>query len=226
MSVSIAAVNGNGLTATTNLSNPQSFTKLIWAKYAGTPTTITNLVGAQNTGATSFALLTPAQFNSGSLSVQTGNGAGDDSFPSQPTWTNWNCYAITGTTAGAGSLIGYWQDNAGGSFKSRTVTGVSFTNSNDNIGKNTMAFATTVAFYKEWSTVLSPVQLQAEFLSATAVISAGLRRYLALVNAATAGTDTSGNTFNMTTTGVSDGVGSPTFPAISSGGGLLTLGVG
>ena len=79
-----------------------------------------------------------------------------------------------------------------------------------------MPVAVTAAYYKEWNTVLTPTQLQTEFLSATAVVTASLRRYLALTNAATAGNDTSGNAFNMTTTGLSDGVGLPTFPGVNN----------
>jgi hypothetical protein len=217
MSVIIPATTGSGLQASSNLSSPQSFTKLIWAQFASTPTTLSDLIGAQNTAASTLAALVPVEFNSGKLSVSTGSGGGSDSFASQPTWTDWTCYALTGTTAGSGSLIGYWQDNAGGGFVSRSVTGVSFTNAFDNIGMNTMSVATTVAYYMEWNVVLTLTQLNAQFLSATPVITgASLSRYLPLAAATGAGADSSGNGFNMTINGsLTNGATLPTFPALS-----------
>jgi len=214
MSVLIPAINGDGLRSTTNLSNPQSFTKLIWVRFASTPTSIEPLIYAENSGSTNYAGLIPVQFNSGKLSVATGAGSGSDGFSSQPTWTDWTCYAITGTTAGANSLIGYWQDNAGGGFAALSVTGASFTNANDSICNSSMSVATTVAYYMEWNTVLTPAQLATQFLSPIPIVAlANLSRYLPLANAATAGSDQSGNGYGMTVTGtLTDGTSAPTFP--------------
>lgn len=215
MSVAILAVSGNGLTSTLNLSNPQLQTKLIWAKFSASPATFTVIFSAHNGAFTQFAALLPSQFTAGNLSVGTGPGVGNQGFPSQPVWTNWNCFAITAGPAGAGSLIGYWQDNAGGGFKSVATTGIAFTNTNDDIGKNAMPVVMTVAYYMEFNAVLTPTQLQAQFVSATPLIFGSLRRYYILADAVTAGVDSSGNGFNMVGTGLSDGVGLPTFPAVS-----------
>lgn len=227
MSILLASGGVNGLTSSSNLSNVQSFTKLIWMKMSGSPTGYTALLAAINSGITAYAQLY-AGTGTAQLALSS-NSSNLSAFPSQPTFTNWNCYAFTGTTAAAGSLIGYWQDNAGVGFVSQAITGVAATVINDYIaGLSTLSFDITAAYYKEWNTVLTPTQLQAEYLAAAPVISgASLRRYLPLVNAATAGTDTSGNSFNMSAVGaVADGVGLPTFPSGASRVGLLTLGCG
>lgn len=214
MSVIIGATNGDGLTSTSNLSNPQSFTKAIWAQYASSPSTPSFLISSQNSGFTSLAALEVAEYNAGHMGISVGSGSGTDSFASQPTLTNWNFYVLTGTTAGSNSLNAYWQANTGGGFVGPLqYTGLSFTNSNDNICNNSMPVAITAAFYMEWGSVLTLTQLNSQFLSATPVIS-GYRRYLPLTNASTALTDQSSNGYNFTTaTGLTNGSSLPTFPA-------------
>lgn len=209
MSVLIPAVSSSGLQATTNLSNPQSFTKMIWCKFGAQPVAYNPIMSAYNSAVSAYEEL----YANSSLHVHSTST--DATFATQPTWTDWTCYALTGTTAAAGSLIAYQQDNAGGGFVSANTTGVAVTVASDRIATGGNNQTMTVAFYKEWNVVLTPTQLQAEFLSAAPVITgASLRRYLALTNAATAGTDSSGNTFNMTAVGtLSDGTGLPTFPS-------------
>lgn len=228
MSVTVQSGGSYGLYSNANLSNPQSFTKLIWAQFAGTPTSYTNLLHSNDSTPTDYALLA-AGFTSGDLQVVTTSGSYNN-FASQPTWTNWNCFALTGTTAGAGSLIGYWQDNAGGGFVSKSITGLSFTNYIDAIGISAVAESFTCAFYMEWSTVLTPTQLQAQFSSAKPIITSGLRRYLTLASASGAGTDASGNGYNMSTTGLTNGASSPLFPITALGAsgssGTVSLGGG
>ena len=224
MSVLFASGANNGLTATTNLSNAQSFTKLFWAKMSAGPTGFTGLLSTVNSGVTAYATL---YAGTGVADLAVESSSQNLAFGSQPTFTDWTCYALTGTTAGANSLIGYWQDNAGGGFVSKSCTGTTITVSNDNILNNgTLPVSITAAYYMEWNVVLTPTQLQAQFLSASAVITgASLRRYLALSNAASAGTDTSGNSFNMTAVGtLADGTGLPTFPNLVPQ--LLLLGAG
>lgn len=212
MSLLVSASN-SGLSATSNLSNPQSCTKTVWAKMAGMPSNFQTILNTRNSGFTAFNQLFVDA--SGVLNIGTAPGT-TNTFGSSPTYTDWVFYAMTAGAAGAGSLIAYYQDNAGGGLHSASITGSSFTASNDEIAANLFNEPITFAYYKEWSTVLSPTQLQAEFLSAAPVITgATLRRDLVIANAASAGVDSSGNGFGMATIGtVSDGVGSPTFPFV------------
>ena len=218
MSVLIPAVNSSGLQATTNLSNSQSCTKLIWCQYGAQPTAYSPLISTFNSGVTAYEEM----YANTNLHIHSNTA--DATFGTQPTWAHWTCYAWTATTAAAGSLIGYWQDNAGGGFVSANTTGAAVTVATDRIGTGGNNQTMTVAYYKEWNVVLTPAQLQAEFLSATPVITgASLSRYLVLSNAASAGTDTSGNSFNMTAVGtLADGTGLPTFLVPR----LLLLGAG
>ena len=212
MSIVVSGSN-TGLSTGANLSNPQSFTKLIWVKHASAPTTFETIVGSINAGFTAEAELA-AGANSGNLNVSTAPGGFND-FASQPTWANWNCFVITGTTAGANSLKGYWRDNGGSSFTSQSTTGLSFTNAIDSIGYYYAPVAMTMAYYMEWSVVLTPTEMATQFLSATPVVQlANLRRYMPLSTAATAATDSSGNNFGMSTLGtLTNGASLPTFPA-------------
>jgi hypothetical protein len=214
MSIVVSAAN-TGLTATTNLSNPQSCTKLIWVKFAGTPTSYNTILASHNSSYNQFNLLV-AGLGSGQLYISTAPST-FNSFGSQPTWADWTCFAMTSTTAGAGSLIGYWQDNAGGGFVSESITGTSFTITNDDIANQYANQAMTMAFYMEWNTVLTAAQLQTQFLSSTPIVALGnLSRYLPLTNAATAGNDSSGNGFNMTVNGtLTNGASLPTFPPVA-----------
>lgn len=208
MSVLIPAVNSSGLQSSSNLSNSQSVTKLIWCKYGAQPVSYSPLISSFNAGVTVYEEM----YANTSLSLHS-SSAGVN-FGAAPTWTNWNCYAWTGTTAGANSLKGYQQDDAGGGFNTISTTGIAVTMDTDRIGTGGNNQTMTVAYYMEWNVVLTPTQLAAQFLSATPLITgASLSRYLPLVNAATAGNDTSGNGFNMTAVGtLSDGTGLPTFP--------------
>ena len=213
MSIHCASGGANGLDATSHLSNPQACTKLIWVKHDSNPSAYNSLVGATDSGITNYAAI-----NSGSavLSVQTGSGTFTN-FPSAPTFTNWNCLILTLATAGANSANGYWQDNAGGGFVTKAATGVSFTNFYDWIGGfGSLNVGLTLAYYMEWSVVLGSTDRATQFLSATPVVQLGsLRRYLALTNAASAKTDTSGNGFNFDNIlgSITDGATLPTFPA-------------
>lgn len=221
MSVHAAGGSTNQLVSTSNLSNPQSQTKLIWVKHDATPSGYNALLWSADGPANNYAGLDTGSTAS-KISVQTGS-ATETNFASNPaTWTDWVCYILTATTAGAGSCIGYWQDNSGGGFTSQAATGVNFTTAYDVIS-GALTNGLTLAYYMEWSVVLTGAQMNTQFLSATPVVQTGnLRRYLALANAATAGTDTSGSGFNMTVGGtITDGTGLPTFPVpLLSAGGL------
>lgn len=214
MSILLSAAN-QGLDATTNLSNPVSCTKLVWAKLAATPTNFQTFLGTYNGAHSSFSSL----FSDASGHLVIGTAAGTvANFASAPAWGNWNCYAMTNAAAGANSFKAYWRDNVGGAFTSQSMTGVAFTAANDDVANSYLNKAMTMAFYMEWSVPLSLSDLNTQFLSATPVVQLGsLSRYNILSNSATAGNDISGNGFNMTAIGVSDGVGLPTFPAVVLG---------
>ena len=211
MSILISTNNIGLEQNSSNFSNPQSCTKLLWAKLGGTPTGFLSLMGAANAAFTATANM-DAGSSPGLLEVGTAPGV-FSSFGSQPNFTNWNCYALTMGTAGSNSLTGYWQDNAGGGFVSHSMTGVNFTNALDFIGFFYAPVSITAAFYMEWNTVLTPAQLATQFSSSTPTVLLGnLHRYLPLANAATAGLDQSGNGFNMTVLGtLSDGPVNPSF---------------
>lgn len=212
MSILVSAAN-TGLRAASNLSNPASCTKLVWAKLAGVPTNFQTILNTRNSGDTIFNQLFVD--SSGNLNIGTAPGTFNN-FSANPTYTNWNCYAITAAAVGAGSLIAYSQDNAGSGFNSASITGQAFTNSDDEIACSLYNQPITFAYYMEWNIVLTPTQLAAQFLSATPVITgASLSRYVIMPNEASGGVDSSGNGFGMTTIGtISDGVGLPTFPFV------------
>lgn len=225
MSILVAAGASNGLSASSNLSNPVSCTKLIWTKHASPPSAYNPLMTTRDGGVTAYNELFGGD-GAGVLAVHSAGSLGDLS--PNPAWTNWNCFAMTANAAGAGSLIAYYQDNAGGGFVSTSATGASFTVSDDQIAaRGTVNVSMTMAFYMEWNIPLTLGQLNAQFLSATPIVALGnVSRYEILANAATAGHDSSGNGFDMTVVGsVADGIGLPTFPSGTSTG-LLTLGCG
>jgi hypothetical protein len=207
------------LTATTNLLNPVSCTRSIWVKFDAALTGNDFIFVSTNTGFTSEVgmqwILSPAHL------YAISNGTGGTQFGSDPTATHWVNYMQTSGAAGASSVNSYFQDNSGGGFTTIATTGVNFTNVEDFVlGSN--ADACTAAYYMEWSVVLGSTDRNTQFLSATPVVQLGsLRRYLAMTNAASVGTDTSGNSFNMTGSGtITDGASLPTFPVPGGGGGL------
>jgi hypothetical protein len=220
VSIHVAAGASNYLSSTTNLSNPQSFTKLVWIAHDANPSGYNDILGAQNnTNASSARIITEAS------TAYLYNQTSFTNIGGAPTLTDWICFALTGTTAGAGSLIGYWQDNAGGGFTSNSETGLGFTNYLDSLW-STSNVGMQAAFYMEWNVVLTLAQLNAQFLSATPVIGSGLRRYLALASSTSAGMDSSGNGYNFTVSGtVTTGASAPVFPT-KSGHLLTSLGVG
>jgi hypothetical protein len=215
MSIVIASGASNGLSSTSNLSSPVNFTKLIWVQFAGTPTAATKICGCEDSTGVDWASL-GAGYTSGDLQILAEpslGGSGWANFSSQPTWGHWICLAVTGTTAGSGSLIGYWQDNAGGGFATVSMTGLSFTNSVDQIGIQTIGETYSAAYYMEWATVLTPTQLASQFLSPVPIVATGsVNRYLPLNSAVSPGTDASGNGHNMSVTGtLTTGTSGPAF---------------
>jgi len=213
MSIHVASGAGvNYLSSNSNLSNPQSFTKLIWVKHDSGPTGYNDLTGAANAAVSAGAVIISDTGDTAYVYDRTTFTA----LPGSPTFTDWICYAVTGTTAGSTSLIGYWQDNAGGGWNTASGPGVNFTNFTDYIF-NDNNVGMTGAYYMEWNTVLTSTQLSAQFLSSTPLISSGLERYLIMAASASAGTDTSGNGYNMTVNGtITTGSGAPTFPSVKS----------
>ncbi len=207
MSIHVAAGSGNFIGATTNLSNPQSFTKLVWVKHDANPAGYNDIIGAQDSGNTNSARIITEPSTAYIYNQTTYTSLGG-----APTLTDWMCFALTGTTAGAGSLIGYWQDNSGGGFTSASGTGLAFTNYEDTIF-STSNVGLTAAYYMEWNSVLTSAQLNAQFLASTPVVATGnVRRYMPLANSGSAGTDTT-NGYNMTVNGtITTGSGAPTFP--------------
>jgi hypothetical protein len=218
MSVVAASGAANGLSATTNLASFNNCTKMLWVQHASAPAALMSLIGMYSSGATDYTEIVSGWNSiSGALALQLQSGAVE--FGSLPTTTDWVCYAFTSATAGAGSVIGYWQDNAGGGWNTATRTGVTASNNTDCIagggGLGNPTVNISMAYFKEWNTVLTPTQLTQEFNSATVVNTANLNRYLAMSAAGSAGTDTSGNGFNMTVSGtLTTGSSNPTFPTI------------
>lgn len=205
------------LFGTTNLASNVLRTVLLWAKFtvvgAGTSRVLTMLndAGPTHSQKIEWAAANHLFLNQDSI---TGTQFGTD-----PTLTNWTCYAMTATAAGANSLIGYFRENGAGSFTTLPVTGIaSFTASSITVGQIANATAAAeFAFFREWDAVLTPTELNAEFASATVVRTANLRRNLPMTNAASAGTDISGNGFNLTISGsLTDGASLPTFPAATA----------
>lgn len=210
MSIS-AAAGQNGLKATTHLSSSTSCTKLVWAKHGSAPGGYNPFLSSYNGAVTAYNEIDTTTSSETDIRTEAGTNA----FASHPTLTNWVCYAMTMTTAGAGSVIGYWQDNAGGGWVTKTNTGSAFTNANDIIGGaiNSLNVAMTFAFYMEWTVVLSAANLSTQFLSSAPVVqTANATRYCPMTNHTSAGTD-SQNGYNFTVIGsVSDGASLPTFP--------------
>lgn len=153
------------------------------------------------------------------LNIRPGNDTFNH-FASNPVFGDWTCYVLTSTTPGAGSVNGYFQDNAGGGWVNLSLTGVAITLAYDYIsgGVTTVGMPSTFAYYMEWNTVLTQAQINQQFVSSVPVVAlSNLRRYLPLANTTTAGNDSSGNGFNMTVAGtITNGASNPTFPRHSS----------
>lgn len=134
------------------------------------------------------------------------------SFGSNPSTSAWFFWAVTNAGTGAGNCIGYWQNNTGGGFVTVSGAGLAFTPTQSSLGQvGSATCSAEFAYFMEFDSVLTPTQLASQFLSATPLTSA--RRYLVMTAAASAGTDTSGNGYNMTVSGsLTDGASNPTFP--------------
>lgn len=206
---------------------PAISTRCGWTKFTaigagGSGGLLTNLT---DSGPSNAAGLT---FASSSVFQLTQTPTGNVSFGSAPSTSGWFFWAITNAGAGAGNLLGYWQNNAGGGFVTASQTGLSFTPNNDYIGQvGSATCSAEFAYYKEFDSVLTPTQLAAQFLSAAPISGPTCRRHLVMAAAASAGTDTSGNGFNFSVSGsLTDGADNPTFPSSSPNGGMLLRGVG
>lgn len=219
MTVLFDTNSGDNINVATNLASNVNRSCCIWAKFtiagAGTQRSIMTL---KDSGPVHSQDMT---YSTGDHLVLGQSSGTSTNFPSDPTITNWTFYGSTATTAGAGSYNGYFRDNSAVAFTTLSSTGIaSFTPTTLVIGQVNIASgvpAAEMGFFKEWDAVLTPTEMLAESFRATPVRVANLRRYVALSTAATAGTDTSGNGFNLTISGtLTDGASAPIFTSAAS----------
>lgn len=216
MSVRFDTDSNDVLFSTTNLLSSVNMTVCFWIKFvtAGAGF-IRQMWSLQNSGNSVNNSLIWTAANAAQMS----SGANAVSLSGTPTIGDWLFMAYTATTAGAGSAIAYWRDNVDVALASAvSVTGSSFTPAILSLGQvaQNVAAAAELANYMEFDSVLTATQLLAQSKTITPITAGGLtlRRNIAMLNAATAGNDTSGNGFNLTISGtLTDGASSPTFPA-------------
>lgn len=211
MSVAFDTNSSDVLFTSANLASAVQVTYCFWAKFtAAGAGLVRDLFTLHDAGPTNTVKLDWTSGNT--LQVLASTNA---NFGSTPTIGNWNFYALTAGAAGAGSVIGYFRDNASGSLASQAVTGVSFTPNTLTLGQvGAATSAAEFAYFMEFDNTLSAAQVLTQSSRSTPITSGlTLRRYLALTNAASAGTDTSGNGFNLTVSGaLTDGASLPAFP--------------
>ena len=125
----------------------------------------------------------------------------------------WFAWALTCAGTGANQLIGYFKYLTDSGWTTASVTGINPTAANEYVGSvGSGNYCDQEGRYiRMWDAVLTPTELLAEANSATLVRTANIRRNLALATGATAGTDSSGNGFNMSGSGLVDGASEPTF---------------
>lgn len=202
--------------ATANLPTNTAYSIFGWCKFinAGAGTT-RSMFAHRDTG---FSIRHYLRFDSDNqLRVSANNGTNTATLTS-PTLTTWFAWAFTNNGTGAGSAKGYVRQQGAGAWTSATTTGASFTANDIFIGMDSQSPDAEIRYCRMWNAVLSEAELTSEFNSATLVRTANILRHMALAAGASAGTDTSGNGYNMTAVNsgggnLSNGASEPTFGA-------------
>lgn len=198
--------------ATANLPNPTNWTAFAWIKLiTNTTADVRYLLRLNDAGPTDSEGL---DFVGGGNTLQLNSSAGSNSFGASPTPpTGWVAYAISCSGIGAGSLQGYWRQNADTAWTTGpSVAGVSFAPTEFDLFNFGLTSTAEVRYLRIWDAVLSAAELSIEFGRPDIARLANVRLNCPLNNAATAGNDISGNGFNMTVFGTPvDGSSEPVF---------------
>lgn len=156
--------------------------------------------------------------NTDLMRVAQDGGAGGN-FTTLAPYGQWNFKYMTAGTAGANSVNANWCDNSTRTFSTLlSLTGIAtFTPSVEAIGQVAQNGLVVADFYNYivFNGVLTAAQMLAQSKQVAPITGSGLtvQRWIRMDNAATAGTDYSGNGNNMTISGtLTDGASNPTFP--------------
>lgn len=161
------------------------------------------------------------------------SGVAPIAFSPSPTITDWIFWGAVMGPAGAGSVKVYYRDNASGALTLLTTTGIAaFTPTIEAEGQFGNSSSTPEANFYNYFVFdgqMTAAQMLAQSLQVAPISAAGLtlKRWIRQDNGATAGTDYSGNGFNMTNSGtITDGATNPTFPSTSAAALLLANSAG
>ena len=130
------------------------------------------------------------------------SGAAGANFASRPAVGTWFFWAMTSTTAGAGSLIGYWSAATSSTFVTASTTGQASTTNRLTLGNDTALSWMSGRFsaIKVWDAVLTQAELEQEKWSIRPRRWANLHLW-APCRIATELADYSGNGRTLTATG-------------------------
>ena len=121
------------------------------------------LGGIEDTGLGVWNILYWEGATSNAMAISS--GAAEVNFASRPAVGTWFFWAITSTTAGAGSLIGYWSLATSSTFNSASTTGQAGTSDRLTIGNDSGAsnfLDGRFAAIKVWDAVLTQAELEQE----------------------------------------------------------------
>lgn len=120
------------------------------------------LGGIENTGDGSWNILYWEGGTDGSMAISS--GAAETNLASRPALNTWFFWALTSTTAGAGSLIGYWSAVNSSTFVSASTTGQAMTPNLLIIGNDSVGSWLNGRFanIKVWDAVLTQTELEQE----------------------------------------------------------------
>lgn len=187
----------------------QPFTILGAAKIvnlnAGAVRTLFNVYDASSGNGVQLAFLSDGTFKL----VCVGGASG--LFASAPSTTDWFWFAITCPGGGAGATIGYFRNQNSAALTSVTATAATYTPNQITIPYFHNLDAEMCCF-RIWNAVLTSTEILTETRSQLPVRSANLYAAYRMALAASAGTDTSGNGFNLPNIGtITDGLTEPYF---------------
>ena len=158
------------------------------------------VVGLEGTAAGTYNALYWEGSTDGAMRVES--GAAGANFASRPAVGTWFFWALTSTTAGAGSLIGYWSAANSNVFNTANTTGQASTTNllmwgNDSVGS---WMDGRLAAIKVWDAVLTQAEIEAEKWKRIPARWANSHLWNPLFNA-TDLSDYSGNGRTLTATG-------------------------
>lgn len=199
MSIRIDA-SGDDLRRTANLPDESAFTMCGWSYVvADRGASYQALGGIEGSGGT-WNILYWEGGTSDAMAISS--GAAEASFASRPATGTWFFWAVTSTTAAAGSLIGYWSAANSNTFNTQSTTGQASTVNRLTVGNDTALswLSGRFQYVKCWDAVLTQAELEQEKWSATPKRFANLNFWWPARNSAET-QDWGNNKRNATATG-------------------------